>query len=181
MSGFEDAFEAVVGVEGGYSNNPDDSGGPTKYGVTQAVARRHGYEGDMRDYPLEAAHAVYRADYWDLLKLDDVDALSDQIALEMFDTAVNTGAYYSAWWTQRILNAFNKGGTLYPDITADAHMGPFTIDALRRYLDFRKDEGEDVFLKAFNSLQGAYYVACAEHNMRDETFCYGWIKNRVQL
>lgn len=60
----DDIFNGIVGREGGYVNNPDDTGGPTRWGITQAVARAHGYSGDMRDIPRETAIAILTADYW---------------------------------------------------------------------------------------------------------------------
>jgi lysozyme family protein len=45
MSLFDREFEKLIDVEGGYTNNPDDSGGETMWGVTIAVARRNGYTG----------------------------------------------------------------------------------------------------------------------------------------
>ncbi|EPA3167239.1 glycosyl hydrolase 108 family protein, partial [Yersinia enterocolitica] len=38
-----DIFEAILGKEGEYVNHPDDKGGPTRWGITQKVARAHGY------------------------------------------------------------------------------------------------------------------------------------------
>ncbi len=48
----DDIFNAILGKEGGYVNHPDDKGGPTNWGITQATARAHGYVGDMRDLTL---------------------------------------------------------------------------------------------------------------------------------
>lgn len=35
MNNFDKAFELVVGVEGGYVNDPRDPGGRTIYGITE--------------------------------------------------------------------------------------------------------------------------------------------------
>ncbi|MEN9903419.1 MAG: Bordetella virus, partial [Pseudomonadota bacterium] len=68
-----DAFDAAIadllGIEGGFSDDPADSGGATRYGITEAVARRHGYTGPMREMPSDLARAIYRADYWDAQQL----------------------------------------------------------------------------------------------------------------
>ena len=56
---FDTEFQRVVLIEGGYSDNPLDSGGKTKYGITEAVARAYGYTGEMRDLPLSVARAIY--------------------------------------------------------------------------------------------------------------------------
>src|SRR3546814_12924741 len=47
--------EDVIAREGGYTAHPADKGGPTRWGITQAVARAHGYCGDMRQFPRDEA------------------------------------------------------------------------------------------------------------------------------
>ena len=49
---FDDAFTALELIEGGYSNDPQDPGGETMYGITARLARAYGYTGAMRDLPL---------------------------------------------------------------------------------------------------------------------------------
>ena len=44
-------IDAVIDREGRYVNHPADRGGPTCWGITQAVARAEGYAGSMRDLP----------------------------------------------------------------------------------------------------------------------------------
>ena len=41
-------IDAVIDREGGYVDHPADKGGPTRFGITQAVARAHGYAEAMR-------------------------------------------------------------------------------------------------------------------------------------
>ena len=65
---FITAFEKVIGIEGGYSDDPDDRGGKTKFGITEAVARAHGYRGEMRDLGLTTARKIYKSSYWDVLR-----------------------------------------------------------------------------------------------------------------
>ena len=50
--------EALIEREGGYSNHPADKGGPTCFGITEAVARAHGYRGAMRSLPRDEAVAI---------------------------------------------------------------------------------------------------------------------------
>src|SRR3546814_13966192 len=49
--GIEGMIEATIGKEGGYSNHPADKCGPTMWGITERVARKNGYTGDMRNLP----------------------------------------------------------------------------------------------------------------------------------
>ena len=88
MMDFDTAFNRLLGFEGGYSNDAADPGGKTRFGITEAEARRHGYEGDMKSLPLETAKAIYRPSYWDACKCDE---LPEAIRYAVFDAAVNSG------------------------------------------------------------------------------------------
>ena len=54
----DNLIEEVIGREGGYSNHPADKGGATRWGVTEAVARAHGFRGDMPAFPRGEAVAL---------------------------------------------------------------------------------------------------------------------------
>lgn len=181
MSHFAQAFKEVVLVEGGYSNNPLDSGGATKFGVTEAVARAHGYQGLMQDLQLHQAEAIYRRAYWDRLRLDEVTLLSLPIALELFDTAVNCGTGVAAEFLQRSLNALNRAQADYQDVTVDGSLGAKTLDAFKAYVYRRGIKGERVLLRALNCLQGARYIELAERKQTQELFLFGWLANRVTV
>jgi lysozyme family protein len=114
---FDAAFTRLVGVEGGYVDDPLDPGGATRWGVTQAVARAHGYTGDMQDYPLEDAKAVYRASYWDPCHCDD---LPPEVRYGVFDAAVNSGTHAALGWLQAAAG-----------VPEDGVIGPVTIAAVR--------------------------------------------------
>ena len=79
---------------------------------------------------------------------------------------------------QKMLAGF---GTLYPDLIADGFIGPRTISALKSYLARRGKEGELVMLRALNCSQGQRYLELAEQRSANETFVYGWIKERVVI
>lgn len=181
MSTFDIAFNKTVGIEGGFTDDPMDSGGATKYGITERVARANGYVGDMKDLPIPFAKAVYKKRYWDLLRLDDIEQFSIEIPLELFDTAVNCGVGVAATFLQQSLNVLNRQQQDYTDLTVDGGIGLRTVAALASFLQKRKDEGETVMLRVLNSLQGTYYVHLAERREKDERFVYGWFLNRVRI
>lgn len=178
---FDAAFQKIVMVEGGYSNHPSDTGGETQFGITKAVARANGYTGDMRDLPLETAKAIYRALYWDALRLTEIDALCPAVAHELFDTGVNMGVGVAAKFLQRALNVFNRMGADYADLIPDGALGPKTVAALKALLAKRGKNGELVLVRALNALQGARYIEISESRTENESFTFGWFLNRVSL
>lgn len=179
MTPFEKALKHTLGIEGGYSNHPADSGGKTRYGITEAKARAFGYTGPMSELPIELATQIYREDFWDIIRLDQVAELSEPVALEMFDTGVNCGIGTPVRFLQRLLNAFNREETDYGDIAVDGVMGRNTLAALRAFLARRGKLGSQVLVEALNSLQGAFYTDLAERRPKDEAFMFGWFANRV--
>lgn len=114
---FDQAFDALIGFEGGYSNNPADPGGATNWGVTSKVAYANGYTGDMRDYPRDSAKAVYRAKYWDAVQADQ---LPDAVRYSVFDAAVNSGVHQAIQWLQQAVK-----------VGDDGVMGPVTLQAVQ--------------------------------------------------
>lgn len=178
---FGDTWAVTLGIENGYSDNPKDRGGPTKYGITEVVARAHGYTGDMRDLPLETAKTIAKAHYWDQLRLDDVSSVSPKIADELFDTGYNMGVGKAGEFLQRALNVLNRGATDYPDLTVDGIVGAVTVANFKTFIARRSTSGEIVMLKALNCLQGNRYIEIAEKNASQEEFEFGWLANRIAL
>lgn len=97
----EDLIEELIEREGGYVHHPADSGGPTRLGITEAVARAHGYQGAITDLPREEAAAIYRRLYWLRPRFDQVAERAPRIAGELFDTGANMGPAVAATFLQR--------------------------------------------------------------------------------
>lgn len=173
-------IDIVIGREGGYSNHPADRGGATRWGITEAVARAHGYRGDMRGFPREDAVRIYERVYWVRPGFDRVAPLASDIAAELFDTGVNMGPAVAVSFLQRALNALNRGARDYPDIVPGATIDDATVAALTTFLSRRKPNGETVLMKALEALQGARYLDLAERRPANEAFLYGWLANRLR-
>lgn len=115
---FDDAFERLIGHEGGYSNNPVDPGGETMFGITARVARANGYTGDMRSLTLDKAKQIAKAEYWTPVHCDD---LPDLLRFDVFDGAYNSGNKQAVLWLQRAVG-----------VTADGSIGPATVAAAQQ-------------------------------------------------
>ena len=172
-------IEELIDREGGYADHPADRGGPTMFGITEAVARAQGYRGAMRHLPRGTAASIYRRIYWTRPAFDKVAARAEAIAAEMFDTGVNMGPKVAAAFLQRALNALNRGARDYADIAVDGRIGPVTLTALDGFLEQRGAAGEAVLLKALEALQGERYLHLAESRPANEAFLYGWLANRI--
>lgn len=173
-------IDELIEREGEYVNHPADKGGPTRYGITEAVARANGYAGAMRGLPRHDAAAIYRRLYWLRPRYDQVAKRFDRIAAELFDTGVNMGPAVATTFLQRALTALNRNGKDYPDLVPDGRVGPRTLQALDAYLASRgKTAGETVLMRALEALQGERYLRLAERRPANEAFLYGWLANRI--
>ena len=172
-------IDAVIDREGRYVNHPADRGGPTCWGITEAVARAQGYAGAMRDLPRSEAATIYRRLYWLAPGFDKVALRAPRIAAELFDTGVNMGTASATGFLQRALNALNRAARDYPDIALDRAIGPRTLSALDGFLRARGADGEAVLLRAIEALQGERYIALAERRPSQEAFLYGWLAHRI--
>lgn len=179
MTVFEDALKHTLGIEGGYSDDARDSGGKTRWGITEAKARAWGYTGEMSTLPKELAIRIYRTDYWDALQLERVATICPELAREMFDTAVNCGLGRPVMFLQRLLNVLNRGATDYHDLTVDGVIGGNTLASLRAFLTRRGNMGAKVLVTVMNAQQAMFYMELAEKRPKDEAFTFGWFVNRV--
>jgi len=171
MSDFEFAVAHTLEAEGVFSDHPDDPGGATKHGITEAVARRHGYTLDMVDLPEEFARHIYREDYWDALRLDEVD--SKYIAAEVFDTAVNMGPGPASEIVQRSCRLMGEH-----NLKVDGVIGPRTLGAVNSLLP----RYEAHLYHCLNGYQFIRYVELFEANPADRrAFIKGWMRRLARF
>jgi lysozyme family protein len=173
-------IDALIDREGGYVDHPADKGGPTCFGITEAVARAHGYAGPMRQLPREEAAAIYKRLYWLRPRFNEVANRSARIAGELFDTGVNMGPAVAVTFLQHALTALNRNGSDYSDLVPDGRIGAQTLAALDTFLKVRGGgSGERVLLRTLEALQGERYLRLAERRPANEAFLYGWLANRI--
>ncbi|MEO6248114.1 MAG: glycosyl hydrolase 108 family protein [Sphingomicrobium sp.] len=172
-------IDALIDREGGYVANPADRGGATRFGITEAVARAHGFAGPMNQLPRDEAAAIYRRLYWLRPSFDAVATRAPRIAAELFDTGANMGPAVATTFLQRALTALNRNGRDYPDLVPDGRCGANTLAGLDAFMALRGATGETVLLRALEALQGERYLRLAEQRPANEAFLYGWLANRI--
>jgi lysozyme family protein len=166
----DDILEDVLANEGGYVNDPRDTGGETMFGITAAVARANGYTGPMRDLPRAKALAIYRDKYVVAPGFALVAAVSAPIAAELVDTGVNMGPTIAGRFLQRGLNLVTDAA-----LAVDGQVGPMTVRVLSGFIAKRGKVGEARLLALLNAFQGTRYAELAEGRSANRAFLYGWL------
>lgn len=89
---FNNCLTRLLKDEGGYSNNPNDNGGPTNFGITLTDYRKYinpkGTAANVKGMTVDQAKVVYKARYWDAL---DCDNLASGVDYTCFDYGANSG------------------------------------------------------------------------------------------
>ena len=121
-STFDHAFDLVIVHEGGFVNHPSDPGGATNLGITRVTLSgwlgRPASVADVRNLTKAAVKPIYRRQYWNVVRADDLPAGLDYA---VFDYAVNSGPGRAARDLQRTLG-----------VAADGIIGAMTLDAARK-------------------------------------------------
>jgi lysozyme family protein len=103
MADFNKAIVTTLAREGGskFTDDPNDRGGATKYGISQ----RSYPNIDIRNLSEQDARTIYKRDYWDRLRGDEIT--SQVIAEQLFDTCVNMGVKTGSRLAQSV-SAYNR-------------------------------------------------------------------------
>lgn len=162
-SNYDRAFKLVIGHEGGFQNDPRDRGNwttgvigkgtnkGTKYGITAMSYPSL----DIRNLTLDQAKAIYKRDFWDKVRGDDLPVGVDFL---VFDAAVNHGTGTSARFLQRASGA-----------VADGAIGPKTLAAVR------SKDPEDVAFE-FNVERSLFYAGLSTFR----TYGRGWTRRLLR-
>lgn len=188
MSNFEIAYEITERFEGLYSNDLDDSGGETFKGISRK--KNPYWEGwktvdslksngtfpeilETSGVLMTSVKRFYKTNYFDVFR---GDTLPEDLAIEMYDTAVNQGRKRAITYLQESLNLLNRNNKIYQDMKVDGLYGSITHERLGQYL---KKDSLDRLLTVMNIMQGARYIELMKANPTQEKWV-GWF-NRVSL
>lgn len=152
---FKKAMAVVLKHEGGYVNNPLDTGGETKYGISKRAYPHL----DIKNLTIDEAMAIYHGDYWKPVQGDLI--VGNELAIQVFDMAVNAGIGAAAKILQTIVG-----------VTADGVIGPVTLRAVDAYPSI------DGLLWRYKFERARYYARIVSRNQSQAAFLMGWI-NRI--
>ena len=178
------ASEKVAVTEGGYSNDPRDSGGETMLGVTKEVARAAGYKGKMADLTPTYKDSLGYFNYWRPLHLDHIsgaDSVYFPVALRLYHVSYNMGPGRAGGFLQFCLNTMNLNACRYPDVTVDGAVGRKTLEAFDKFRKQRGKTGEVALRMCIMGLQLAYYASLTQRRPKDEAYAVGWYLNTHEL
>lgn len=158
MALFSLAVAYVLANEGVDSNDLGDSGGRTRFGITDAEALSHGL--DVTTLTLEQAKSIYYSDYWRF------DSLTDQtVATKLMDSCVNEGLGTAVRIMQQVVG-----------VPSDGICGPATMDAINNYsLPFQ------TLLRKFIRGISLRYCDIVVADKTQTVFLRGWIDRALRL
>jgi len=159
MSKFDEIIEGVLEHEGGYVNDPTDLGGETNFGIT----KRFYPDVDIKNLTKEGAKEIYKKDYWDKNKVDDVP---DDLKHIFFDMCVNQGRGTAVRVLQRAING--KGGK----ISVDGGFGPGTKGALAKY---------NPSVERVRCYRLKHYYDLVNRKPEQEKFLFGWFRRALEV
>lgn len=161
---FRQAVEFVLAHEGGLSEDPDDPGGVTKYGISARSYLQLGPDG-IRRLTREDAIAIYRRDWWDRY---GYAKLPDPIATKVFDLSVNMGAGAAHRRLQEALRACG-----YP-VAVDGVIGPQTLSAAQKADPKR-------LMSELMAAAALYYVELVLDDPKRRKYLRGWLRRACAL
>ena len=190
MADFLVAYTKLGPKEGGYVNNPSDTGKETWKGISRVhhprwsgwilidEAKNNPHFPDVLDnLPAleDAVKSLYREEYWNRIRGDDIP--QQDIADELFEAGVNCHPSNAVRFVQTAVNVLNRNQKLYLDIDVDGTMGRNTLGAIQ---DCIKSRSVRLLLKIMNQAQGNYYMDLLIRKPDQEVFAVSWF-SRVEL
>lgn len=161
MANFERAVTKVLDEEGIFSDHPSDTGGATRFGISQTFLDLINYPKTAFEITIEEAKDIYKKCYWIPIKGDEI--LIQNIAEFMFDSAVQHGVKKAVFIVQDSLATFGIR------IKSDGAMGPKT-------LGFLNEIDEPSFLMVAKGKRFKFYDSIVSRNPEQKIFWKGWMR-----
>jgi lysozyme family protein len=152
---FDECLKMLLHHEGGYVNHPKDPGGETNLGVTKRVYEKWGGTKDMKDLTVEDVAPIYKKEYWDKCRCDELESGVDWA---VFDWAVNSGTGRAAKAIQKICGA-----------TQDGAIGPKTLALIGT-------QDTNYVVEEFGKIRQQFYESLKTF----DTFGKGWTRRNKE-
>jgi|TARA_R100001163_G_C5060080_1_gene196833 lysozyme family protein len=152
---FDECLKMLLHHEGGYVNHPKDPGGETNLGVTKRVYEKWGGTKDMKDLTVEDVAPIYKKNYWDKCKCNDLESGIDWV---VFDWAVNSGTGRASKAIQKICGAMQDGA-----------IGPKTLALI-------KTQDTEYVIEEFGKIRQNFYESLKTF----DTFGKGWTRRNKE-
>jgi lysozyme family protein len=168
MSTFDKAVKFTLEKEGVLSDDANDRGGLTKFGIIVPTLRTYQAKTgqlrgrDVASLTKEEAIGIYRVLYW---RYDGI--AHEAIAIKLFDYGVNVGLTQATIFAQRACN------TLGRLVTVDGLYGPATMKALN---ELTVGHGYRRVLDAMLYHAAKFYIHLVDVNHTQMDFIGGWLR-----
>lgn len=155
---FDSSFAKVIESEGGYSNDPLDTGGETNLGVTKAAwsayLGRPVQDGEMKALTVDVVKPFYKQLYWDKVNGDNLPKGLDYVA---FDFAVNAGPAQAVKFIQRGVG-----------VKDDGVIGPVTLSKIAQ-------ANTRMLILGFTNQKELFYRNIVARKPEQNRFLKGWL------
>jgi lysozyme family protein len=158
VASFDKAILHSLKWEGGYVNDPSDSGGETKYGIS----KKSFPDVDIKNLTLDEAKNIYLKNYWNPLYTQIKD---ESLAIKLFDLGINLGVAKAVILLQKAI--YN-----YETITMDGKFGNKTLSLVNKYSNL------DLYNAYIDEVK-FYYNHIVAKNPKNVKFLRGWL-NRLR-
>lgn len=169
MANFDEAVAFVLENEGGYSDNANDAGGKTNFGISSLLlyALKGKYGNDVSKITLAQAKDIYYKEFW--LKAPFTSLWNQRIANYVFDCCIMHGIDTGITILQRAVWAVLG----YRYIEDDGFMGAKTLAAVQ----------QAGFLLTYSlaAERANYCRTLALTNHKNTEFLNGWLKRCYRI
>lgn len=165
----------VLRQEGGLSNNPNDKGGLTNYGLSTRFLNAHGINKKVTELTVEDVRQIYYTYIWIPSQAEKFENFTVQLFI--FDCAVNHGINTSASLFQQVLN-FITPNVKSAILEVDGIIGPKTI---RAYNNIAISVDTSLIFELMKLVRGGYYLHIIERDPTQKIFLKGWLRRNIEV
>ena len=182
MNRFDECVNVVIGFEGGFSDHPQDRGGKTKYGITEATLNAAFSAGlvshnNIKELSVDEAKIIYKANYWDKCKCGNLPRPLDMC---VFDAAVHHGVGTSSKFLQEAMNKIVGADIL----VIDGIIGPMTLGVIEGWLTRYKNDCSFPIVFICDRFIDRRLKFCSNIVANDGSqlkFLHGWLNRVLKL